>query len=360
MAAWKVREAKPAEYEAIRARMGGIFAEVGGQKVTAFGRALWEWQYLKEDFPAVIVVADDGGELCGYFHLPIFPMHYGERETRAAVTLDLGTLPAYRRQGMMRALDTFGRELLAERGVQVVYGFPHDISFRGFTGKGAYSLVTKMPIYVRPLNFARLLAGPLRLGPLGTALGAIAGPLYRAARVRPIPVTPPAEVVQLDHFDDGVDALSTEFVAAVRIGLRRTARYLNWRFFEKPSREYTAWGLRRDGRLRAYVVTRVAQFFGADSLVLVDLGCARGEEQALLALLGTRLAAGEEDGLGLSLTIGLHPMFTRLSALGFVRVPERLNPRLRYFVAGALSPAVGPELLDPGDWLVTLADWDVM
>ena len=360
MAAWKVREAKPAEYEAIRAHMGGIFAEVGGEKASAFGRALWEWQYLNEDFPAVIVVADDGGNLCGYFHLPIFPIRYGERETRAAVTQDLGTLPAYRRQGMMRALDTFGRELLTQRGVEVVYGFTHEISFRGFTSKGVYSLVTKVPIYVRPLNFARLLAGPLRLGPFGTALGAIAGPLYRAARARPIPVVPPAEVVALERFDDEVDALSAEFVAAVRIGLRRTARYLNWRFFEKPSGEYAAWGLRRDGRLRAYVVTRVGQFFGADSLVVADLGCARGEEQALLALLGTRLAAGEQDGLGLSLTIGLHPIFTRLGSIGFLRVPERLNPRLRYFSASALSPAVGADLFDPRGWLLTFADWDVM
>ena len=43
-----------------------------------------------------------------------------------------------------------------------------------------------------------------------------------------------------------------------------------------------------------------------------------------------------------------------------MRVPDRWNPRRFHFMARGLTPAIGPDLLDPASWLVTLADWDVL
>jgi predicted N-acetyltransferase YhbS len=340
--------------------MHGIFNEVGGQKVTAFGKSLWEWQYLRDEFPSTIVVADHDGRIVGYFHMPVYAARYQGRPVLGAVTCDLATLPEYRRQGMMRALDDHARELLAKRGVEIVIGFPHPISYAGFTGHGAYSPVTKVPTYVRPLDLGRMLAGRLRPALLGRAAGALAGPLYHVLKGGSVPLRPAADAAPIERFDADMERVSAEFADQVRISYSRTARYLNWRFCDKPSREYEVWGMERAGRARAYVITRVADLLDTKSLVIVDLGCGRGEEQALLELIASRLAAARDQGAALCLTMGIHPFFARLGAVGFLPVPERMNPRLRYMIATGLSPAIGPDLLDQKNWLVTLADWDVM
>ncbi|HJQ82656.1 MAG TPA: hypothetical protein VKA21_01165, partial [Candidatus Binatia bacterium] len=150
-----------------------------------------------------------------------------------------------------------------------------------------------------------------------------------------------------------------EFAGAVAIGLERTAGYLAWRFVEKPTREYTTWGLERDGRLAAYLVTRSSVLFGVPCVVLMDFGCERGEDGALAALIAARLAAERRAGVALAVAVGLHPFFSRLARLGFVRVPERLEPRPLNLVGKPLAPGIGEDLLDPSRWLITLADWDV-
>jgi len=355
---WRVREATPGDHAAVRAGMQVILRETEGQKSAGFGRELWEWQYLRPAHPSMIVVADDGGTFAGHLHAVLLDMRYAGRPVLGAMLNDGATQPAYRKQGVLRAMDDYMRERLAARGVDLVLGIPNDRSLHGFTAHGAYRVVTRVPVYVRPLDFGRIIASRLPVGPLASLLGAVAGPVYHAVRVRR-----PASVqgiVEIDRFDDAIDLVSREFAAAVRLHLERSARYLNWRFVDKPTREYTAWGVHRAGRPCAYVVTRRAPLFGVDCIALMDFGCRTGEEDALLGLVAARLDAERAAGAEACVVMGLHPFLGRLGQLGFVRIPDRWNPRRFHFMARGLTPNVGPDLLDPASWLVTLADWDVL
>jgi hypothetical protein len=58
--------------------------------------------------------------------------------------------------------------------------------------------------------------------------------------------------------------------------------------------------------------------------------------------------------------MGLHPTFAQLSRIGFVRVPERVDPRAFNLVVKPLAADIGSDLRDGASWLITLADWDVM
>ena len=357
---WRVREATPGDHAAVRAGMGVILRETEGQKSAGFGRELWEWQYLRPAHPSLIVVADDGGTLAGHLHAVLLDMRYGGRPVLGAMLNDGATQPAYRKQGVLRAMDDYMRERLAARGVELVLGIPNDRSLHGFTGHGAYQVVTRVPVYVRPLDFGRVIASRLPLGPLATMLGAVAGPVYRALRVRrPAPIRA-QEMGPIERFDDAIDLVSREFGAAVHLHLERSARYLNWRFLDKPTREYTAWSVHRAGRPCAYLVTRHAPLFGVGCLALMDFGCRAGEEDALLGLVAARLDAERAAGAEACVVMGLHPFMHRLEQLGFVRVPDRWNPRRFHFIARGLTSAIGADLLDPASWLVTLADWDVL
>jgi hypothetical protein len=94
--------------------------------------------------------------------------------------------------------------------------------------------------------------------------------------------------------------------------------------------------------------------------MVMDLGCRRGEEAALLRLLSARLDTARAERAALGVMMGLHPFLPQLAAAGFVRVPERFNPRPFNLLGKILAPDLPPDVLAPARWMITLADWDVM
>lgn len=358
MPSFSVREAQPADYERLLACIPDILRETEGQKTSAFSRAMWEWQYLGTERPPLIVIAEDEGKICGYYHAIFFTMRYHGRRTIGSMEQDVATLPAYRGQGIFRTVAAFLFDRKQQMGVDFVFAFPNAKSIGNMIRHHAYVLVARVPVYFCPLDLGRVLSS--RLGGLGRLVGGLAGPLYRALRMRPLPLLPGETVERLERCDASVEELARGFAEVVPIGLERSARYLDWRFLDKPTREYALWGLRRGGRLEAYVVTRRAALFGADCALLMDFGCRPGGEDALRRLIAGRLREERVAGATAAVTMGLHPFFARLGQLGFVRVPERFNPRSFTFTVRALAPSIGPDLHDPANWHLTLADWDVM
>src|SRR5262249_27106730 len=150
-----------------------IIRETGGQKGGGFGRALWEWQYLATERPSLIVVADDGGRICGYYHVLLFDMRYHGRDRLGAMVQDVATLAAYRGQGVFRAMGGHALERMRARGVDFVYTFPNARSLPSFLRDHAYTVAARVPVHVRPLDTGRVLAGRFHLGAAGLAVGAL-------------------------------------------------------------------------------------------------------------------------------------------------------------------------------------------
>jgi hypothetical protein len=351
---WQAREAVPADYDQIHAINWDILRETDGQKTAGFSRKLWEWQYLQTEEKSLVTVADDHGTVAGYMHGLRFPYRYRGKRIIASMTQDAATVPAYRRQGVVRATHLFAREEFARTGMPFTVGFPNHRMFPDYD-HSKYTTVAFVPVYVRPLDFRRI-ASRFHLG----LVGALAGPVLRATIARPLPLASGEEMVQLERFDTNIEPVTRGFADMVTVCIDRTARFLNWRFFEKPTREYSAWALRRAGELQAYVVTRRGELYGNPSTIVMDLGCRAGEEGALLRLLHARFAPEQAAGAAAVVTMGLHPVLARLRRLGFVHVPDRFNPRPIRFVAKILREGFDPAILDARSWFVTLADWDVL
>lgn len=360
MATWNVRVASATDHDAILTQMLEIQHETEGLKLTGFGRPMWEWQYLQHKHGSLVVIADDHGAICGYFHLLLFDMRCDDRSVIGVIIQDTATMASHRRQGIFGAMDIYALDQLQQRGVHFVYGFANERSLPGYKRNPAYTIMTRLPVYVCPMEVGGVLAEHLHLGGLGQAVSRLTMPLYRALRVRTPSLLHGEEVVQLPQFDDEVKPVARAFADLTRFGIDRTADYLNWRFVEKPAHEYTIWGLRRDGSLCAYVVTRLMTLFSTLCVIFMDFGCAQEEQPALLRLIATRLAAERKAGAGLGVTLGLHPFFSQLRTLGFLRVPERLVSRPLHFFASAFVSDVGADVFDPTRWLITLADWDVL
>ena len=357
MTRFSVRAAGPADHDAVRACMLDVFRESGGRKATEFGRELWDWQYLRSERGSLVVIAEERGALCGYFHARLLDLRHGDRLVSGAMIQDVGTLESHRGQGVFREMGAFALASLRSQGVDLIYTFPNQRSLPSFVRNHAYSIVAKVPVYLAPLDLRDPLTA--RAGAVGGVLGRILVGLFRAVRVRRARLEPTEGVGVVEPRDAALEALSRGFAKRTRIHLDRTSRYTGWRFGEKPGGEYQVWGLRANGELSAYVVTRPATMFSGRCVMFMDFGCREGEEAALRRLVGVRLAAEREAGAAMGVVMGLHPEFRRWGGLGFVRLPEAMNPRPFNLLTKPLSSDVEQGLLDPANWLITLADWDV-
>ncbi len=352
MNAIRVREAQETDVPALVPFVSDILRETEAQKAPLFDEAFWRWEHRTPGREALVVLAQDDAQIVGAFHLTPRTMRWQGEPRTMALLQDLGVHPEYRRHGVFMDMCTFAVDKAARRGWDVTYSLPNQRSYPGFIKKQGYTHVTSVPVRVAPLNVGAAAASRLPVRPLWHALGA---PFTYAARAM-FSVHSAGEARLIERFEADVDALGAAFADAAGVGCARDAAFLNWRFIDKPGRLYVAYGLYHAGVLRAYVVTRRMRMFGLDCLLLLDFA---GQQDALLPLLSTRMDTAARDGAGLAVTMGLHPLMGSLARLGFVTVPNRLNPRVLHFIVRTHTARVTDVAL-PSSWALTLADWDVL
>jgi len=354
-----IREARRDDHAAVQTCMLEVFRETAGRKAPTFSAELWSWQYVGGELGTVVVVAEESNQICGYYHALLLKLRrFGEPVT-AAMVQDVGTLRSHRGRGVFREMGSHAVELLRERGVSLIYTFPNSRSLPSFVLNHRYQRVSRVPVYATPLDLAPWLS---RRIPGGGVFGALGNGLVRLAgfgHVKRPDLGDGAKLMRLARFDESVEVLTEAWTDDQRLGLERSASYLNWRFFDKPNQAYEVWGLSGGGKLRAYVVTCATTLSGADCVLIADYGCRPGEEDWLARLTSARLAEERAAGKSLGLLMTLHALQPCFARLSFTRVPERFNPRPFNLLCKDLATEADPRLLEKDRWLITLADLDV-
>ena len=353
-----VRLMVPADQERLLAKVRNILSETGANKAPIFSKELWEWQCYSPEFETFVTIAEDGPDIVGWYHLVSRAMRVDGQPRVMVLLQDLGVLPEYRRHGLFNRIAQVSMDECTHRVWDITYSFPNHRSFPGLIKYQGYSHVGNAPLRVRPLAPGEMLAARLPVKGLWRLIGRAGMAIYDLL----FPLRTPHEVrvEEVTHFSEEVDAVSNEFLGRVRVGCMRSAAFLNWRYLAKPTHEYRAWGARRADALTAFLITRRASMFGTDCMVIMDLGCRDGAENDLLALIAARLGAERQAGAILAVTMGTHPFFSQLGRLGYVRIPDRINPRPLRFVARAHTDRVGDEITVMSNWLTTPGDWDVL
>ncbi|MBW1773148.1 MAG: GNAT family N-acetyltransferase, partial [Deltaproteobacteria bacterium] len=349
-----VRHITPDDYGPLFRLVKDILSESDAQKAPYFNEEFWRWQCLTPGFESVVTVAEEGDKLVGSFHLVSREMFLREKKGRMVLLHDLGVLEAYRRRGLFLRLAQCAVEHVTERGWDMTYSLPNEKSYPGFIKHLEYTHVTVSPVYIRPLHPEVILAERLPFAGIWKVLGRTAMGFYDSLR----PLNKQAEdltISPVPRFSSEVDDISRQFVARAGLGCTRDANFLNWRFVDHPGVDYDRWEIRRENKLLAYLVTRVAKLFGADVLLLMDMACEDDEDDALMVLISERLQAARDQGLALGVLMGLHPFFSQVRGLAFYTIPEGLNPRPMNFIVRPHVDHLGDEIYDPSNWCITLA-----
>ena len=191
--------------------LSALFASRFGHPLAA---AEWEWKYRRLPGEARSLVAVDGEQVVAHAGALCLPARWRGPDGPAEGGIwQLADFVGASRRGLRPPLVELGRRLLADLpgtgDAPWIFGFPSERHFRlGERVFGYWPLVEIQP-----------LAGPLPALPKG---GAPALP-------------PPARPEVSDSCGDWAEAV---WEACGRLGVRRSAAFLNWRYHARPERYY--------------------------------------------------------------------------------------------------------------------------
>jgi hypothetical protein len=325
---YEIRPFRPGDEERILATFNLVFGENDPAFVPRT-RAEWDWAFARNPAGQRMWVAEHAGTIAAQCAALPYRVLVDGRETSFTQGVDSMTHPEHRK-GLRRP------------GLYVETAYPF---FRQFGGFGNDLLHYGWP--VEPA---------WRIGRTFLGYEIVRTQVVHALDVPAGPTTLPREVERLERFDDDVHALYLRCQRAWGASTIRDARYLNWRFCERPGVRYHVFGVRARGALRGYAVFRRAERPFPGGGLVMDWLVPEDEPEVGELLREAVLAQARLDGAGA--VVAVFPEWTRWNEI-FQEWGFRLHST-PYLLIGIIQDSRYDTWWLREHWWVQLAELDVV
>lgn len=283
---------------------------------------VWRWRYHgRPECPSVCTVADDGG-VFAHIGALISSADAPTGGLKLALWTDLMTHPEKRDLGLFVDLAQANLDALGASGVELVYAFPNDNSYRLIKRLFEFKDLGDLAAYEAPLRgLRRPDAAP-------------------TAEARPAAAE--------------LNAFWKRMVSKDALALRRDAAWLDWRFHRRPGAPYAVFYSRTGGVLSGWAAAKV--FEGPDGRVgdILELWSDSPEGRAsLVAALLDWFAAGKAAVVSAWAAPG-DERGSYYRSLGLAPTGPRTH-----FVARELAPSAQAFPAEPAYWRIGKGDSDV-
>lgn len=312
---WTIREARAGDICALNRLFNTVF---GYQRDDDYFR----WKFF--DNPsgrAFITVAEHREQIVGQYALWPTDLRLGKEIVKGAQSLDTMTHPDYRGQGMFPALAEECMTAARSEGVEALYGFPNESSFRGFVEKLDWDCTGVVPLWVRPL----------RIGNHKSIPNYLKNAASLTARILPIGRAKNHDVHDSIPSLAEFALLHTETQDASHCSVERDFEVARWRFSESSGMRYQWLSARRNGTLEAVGVWGIDPRSGNASLSELLCRTSAAAEAVISHAVRRALECGCPLMLATSTRTDLSPSLRRC---GFIRRPRgvplivrKLTPR---------------------------------
>jgi hypothetical protein len=258
-------------------------------------------------------------------------------------------------------------QVLARDGVKLTFGFMNENSSM-FLKRLNWEMI-KIPFLLRvvqPGVLLRYLSNSKRwLKPFAPLLNRFSYSVdYLSKFLRSKPYTNSSIYIEeINYFDEEFNQFWNTVKPCIGISVIRDAKYLNWRYVNKPKNDYRIVTAKLKGNLQGYIVTKVEQRFGMRHGVILDILTIPDDSSTAFTLLNyaikTMIAEGVEVISALSLKNEYY--FKSLRQCGFIPIPPKFFPQEDYF--GSRPVILDTKIdnkIDPKDWYFTWGDHDDM
>lgn len=331
----RIREYRPGDEEGILDCYNRIFPTPDG-RIPPRTRAHFDWKFRRNPtgrVQHVVVEHAAEGIIGGYAGIPV-RVWSEQREQLAAQGVDLMVLPRWRRHG-------------PRPGLFVYLGWKYHELFCG-AGEGKVLFTYGWPIPAWRMGQRYL--GYLNIRDWDFLFRETAAPGFTP---RSVPVG--LEVRQVQRYGADVDALFAALRPGMGLALIRDARYLNWRYAERPDHSYRLYECRdASGALRGVCVYTLSDFLHPHTAFLVDWLAPAHDHDAAAAMVGAleHQAVADRANALAAIFNQVDPRFLAFQRLGF------LVQGTPYFVV--LASFKYDTLYYREQWYYTMGDSDLI
>jgi len=215
--------------------------------------------------PSNIRVIEDNGNIIGHVALIPIRFQYFDREIIVGKSEDSSLRKKYRGRQLFEKLEHECFDTAAESGFSISYSISRTAN--EVHVKAGYRPLRPMQGYfipLKPLFVTNEVARVLGISGIKKALmkpimNFLARRFYARSKRRKAPESD-LTIEKVERFDESLDELWRTFITQHRvITIKRSAKYLNWRFVEKPGQSYEIHVARSDGKLVGYLITTTVQ-----------------------------------------------------------------------------------------------------
>lgn len=301
----------------------------------------------------------DTDELIGKY--VVIPQCIKVNQTIVSATLSLNTLTKkeYWGKGIFTGLANDVFEALRNNGVEFTYGFPNPNSYPGFINKLGFLEIGRVPLLLKPLDIRSLINAKI-----SPKMGWVSQFFNFFFKVKSIKDEEKERIFEIgqDHlalFDD----LWTEVNHKYKVIGVRNSRYIQWRYFNIPLREYKIFGAKdSNGNLLGYIIGRCTMVANMKCGMVVDFLIKPQEVEEGKLLVKAILQYFLEQGMALagSLMLKHTEEYTLLKKNGFIKCPKFLEIQPFPVILREHRSPTDSTLNNLDNWFLTMGDYDVI
>ncbi len=296
-----------------------------------------------------VLLAYQDGEPAGQFACILCRYRYTTGDLVVPLTLNLCVLPKFRGRGLMSQLITQMHNYL-ENEHKFSKGVPNQESINGHLRNSYLPLV--LPILVRPVRPSQYFGG----GSISLILSQL-DVIWRKRSNNP-------HIHVNGHISDGdADEFETYHSSDKILIQFRNHAYLNWRYWQNPSRKYTAISYHNDNRrLEGYAIVRTSQINGKKVGIIADFAALSQEIGKEVLLNALSYFWKNNVAFAICSTFDGSKEFSSLKHSGFFVLPHRFRPHpltlcIKIFRG---EVAISNSVKSLGTWFFMLGDNDAL
>lgn len=320
--------------------------------------AKWKWKYFQlPSNTAHIYLCKENDEILGYYHCPVYAGTMNGQKKNFAMVQDVGVSEAARGKGVFKKLADFANAELLKCGVNFIYTFPNEKSIHTFLKYNGYKKIETFSTFLLPIKSGQILASKFTFLKLHKPIGALADFVYK---VKLAPKNNAYSVFKEEKLSEEMVQLFLQFNSKFKNTLTRDFAYMHWRFEKKTHGKAYFFTAKKANKLVALAVISIEELLGSKAAVVLDFACESPQAFAQLFTNVKRNAAQYFDEkpafFFTSVSNSNNALF---KASGFLKIPEKLNPRALHLLGKNVSENE-KEVLAPESWNFTLSEWDVL
>jgi len=333
-----------------------ILTEGGSHNAAGFNRECWEWQY--KNLPthrsgAFTCLLEN--KITGYYHAPFYAGQINGKETLFAMVQDVAVKSELRGKGVFRKLAEYSTTQLLASGTNLVYTFPNAQSIRTFLKYGGYQKISSYDTYLLPVKSSEIIESRISWAGIEKLIGSVADIFFR----RNFKLQQDETVTVLREFDDDTANFFNRFASSFPVSRIRSKEYLKWRYMDKPGAKHFVVTLSSSNKIGAAAVFKLDKIFGVSAAILLDFAFEQESDMAkLLHYVRANSMKVFNQQPGLIFTAFCCARFLKNKKYGFIKVPQRLNPRPVNLLVKNISEEESL-VMNSSNWFATLGDWDV-